>query len=295
MTNLTSYVSDISHELDRGREVDAFYTDFTSAFDRVNYALLLKKLEYYGIQGSLLHWFRSYLAKRLNYVVANGFTSHEYSALSGVPQGSHLGPILFSVFINNIVSIIHHCKCLLFADDLKIYRTIHTPNDTKEIQDDLLRIQDWCINISMELNPSKCFHIKFTKKKSSIHSNYMIKDTGLVTVNEIKDLGVIIDKELRFSAHVNSIVKKSAQMFGFLKRNTRDFKHVRTKIVIYNAIVRNHLEYGSLIWNPFYCIHSQRLENIQRAFTRYLAFSFSGISHRSSYNSRLEFFKMNSS
>lgn len=146
----------------------------------------------------------------------------------------------------------------------------------------------------MELNPKKCFHIKYTRKKKPFNSAYGIEGEKLEKVNEIKDLGVILDHELRFREHIDHIVRKGSQMLGFIKRNTKGFKKNRTKIILFNALVRSHLEYGCNIWNPFYSTHSQRIENIQRAFTRHLAFLSQGISHRCSYEDRLNFFKLNS-
>lgn len=81
-------------------------------------------------------------------------------------------------------------------------------------------------------------------------------------------------------------------MLGFIKRNTKCFTHNLTKIILYNTLVRSHLEFASVAWNPFYTIHSQRIESIQRNFTRYLAFTSQGIFHRSPYKERLDHFKM---
>lgn len=115
---------------------------------------------------------------------------------------------------------------------------------------------------------------------------------NLQSVHEIRDLGVIIDNKLNFNSHYDHTVKKSAQMIGFIKRNTKGFKHVRTKIILYNALVRSHLEFASVIWNPFYAAHSQRLENIQRHFTRHLAFVSPDIFHKAPYAERLTHFNM---
>ncbi|XP_045453897.1 uncharacterized protein LOC123663253 [Melitaea cinxia] len=108
--------------------------------------------------------------------------------------------------------------------------------------------------------------------------------------DRVRDLGVVIDSKLKFDIHVDSVTCKAARMLGFVKRNAGDFRLPSTKILLFNCLVRSHLEYGSVVWSPSYVVHSQRLEGIQRAFTRYLAFTSPGISHRSSYDQRLDHF-----
>lgn len=293
-TNLVEFVSDVTLALDKRLEVDAIYTDFSSAFDKVDHSLLLAKLEYNGIHGSLLNWFSSYLARRSQILVVNGYESYPYYAVSGVPQGSHLAPILFSLFINDIADDIHHCKYLMFADDLKIYRTIRSSEDAILIQHDVDRIERWCNSNLMKLNVQKCSHIRFSRKIQSKADSYKINGITIESVKEVRDLGVIMDDKLNFRSHIDSIVNKSARLLGFLKRSTKGFKLVRTKIVLYNALVRSHLEFASVVWSPHYAVHSQRVESIQRAFTKHLAYTSAKISPRCPYEQRVRCFNVSS-
>lgn len=292
VTNLVPYISNVSNEVDSGRQVDAIYTDFSSAFDRVNHSILLRKLCGFGVDGPLLKWFESYLQQRPQSVSVNGFNSKTYFADTGVPQGSHLGPLLFIIFINDIVDKVSHCKVSLFADDLKIYKTIVSVVDCRQLQSDLDAILQWCRCNSMTLNANKCFHIKFTRKRKQLATEYKLDGTALAEVNEIRDLGVIVDSQLKFTSHINKSVTKAAQMLGFLKRNSGGFRRQRTKILLYQTLVRSHLEFASVVWNPYYAVHSQRVESIQRAFTRHLAYNSSGFSHRNPYKERLIRFRM---
>ncbi|CAH2097152.1 unnamed protein product [Euphydryas editha] len=136
-TNLSNFITDLMVEVDKGNEIDAIYTDFSSAFDKVDHIILLNKLSQCGIGPCLLKWIESYLHQRPQTVVVNGFESAEYIARSGVPQGSHLGPLLFLAFINDITTVIRHSKCSLYADDLKIYRTVGSNVDVQLLQADL--------------------------------------------------------------------------------------------------------------------------------------------------------------
>lgn len=293
-TNLAVFVSDLSSAVDQKLQVDTIYTDFSSAFDKVDHKILISKLKLHGIDYTLLNWFDSYLSQRPQSVVINGFESRLFVARSGVPQGSHLGPILFLVFINDIVTYIKTSSVSLFADDLKIYKTINGMDDAISLQRDLDGIETWCKINNMSLNPVKCYQISFTRQKKPLNFPYSLNGTVLAKVEDIRDLGITLSSNLKFTAHLNNKIKKAAQMLGFLKRSTRDFRLPRTKLILYNSLVRSHLEYGSVAWNPVYSEPSQRVESIQRAFTRHLAYFSRGISHFHPYDERLNFFKMSS-
>ncbi|KAF9409687.1 hypothetical protein HW555_010977, partial [Spodoptera exigua] len=112
-------------------------------------------------------------------------------------------------------------------------------------------------------------------------------------VSEVRDLGVIIDNKLTSSSHLNTAAKKEAQMLGFIKRNTKEFRLIRTNFFLYNSLVQSHLEFASEVWSPIYAVQSQRIESVQRAFTSHLAYISSGISHRVPFYQRLNYFRMN--
>lgn len=102
---------------------------------------------------------------------------------------------------------------------------------------------------------------------------------------------MMLDSQLRFTSHIDHVVGKAARMLGFIKRNTKGLGP-ETKILLFNSLVRSHLEFASVVWSPQYIVHSQRVESIQRSFTRHLAFFSSGISHRATYDLRLKYFKL---
>lgn len=110
----------MTESVDCNVPVDTIYTDTSKAFDTLDHNILICKLLTFGISGNLLKWFSSYLNNRVSRVVVNGYSSQPYMTLSGVPQGSVLGPILFNMFINDVVPLFQYGKCFLYADDLKL-------------------------------------------------------------------------------------------------------------------------------------------------------------------------------
>jgi retron-type reverse transcriptase len=117
------------------------------------------------------NWFLSYLTGRKQFVSYNGFSSREYIQMSGVPQGSVLGPLLFNIYINDIVADLE-CRALLFADDLKIYRQISSMEDCIKLQDDLIKVNEWCTRNHFSLNIDKCTVVSYSRKAGTIIYEY---------------------------------------------------------------------------------------------------------------------------
>lgn len=185
----------------------------------VNHNLLIQKLGHAGICGSLLRWCDSYLQNSSQLVKVRGFRSPAKIVPSGVPQGSHLGPLFFLIFINDLCDTIKS-KYQVFADDLKLYRTIRTQNDIPNLQLDIKKISIWCRRNKMVLNASKCTHIKFSRKNNPIPASYLIDNTTIAEVSSMRDLGVIVDTKLDFREHIDHVTKKGTRLAGFVPNKT---------------------------------------------------------------------------
>ena len=156
-TNLLEFLDKITEAADKGTPTDVVYLDFAKAFDKVPTERLLRKVQAHGIGGKIGGWIRAWLTDRKQRVSANGKLSGWRGVLSGVPQGSVLGPVPFLLFINDLdLEATEKQIIKKFADDTKIAQTIETPEDAAELQETLNRLSAWELKWGMEFNVAKC-------------------------------------------------------------------------------------------------------------------------------------------
>lgn len=292
-TNLFVFTNFIYKCIEDGSSVDCVYTDLSKAFDKVPINLLLFKLKnMYGIQDPLLSCLEAYLSNRTQQVTICGYTSNAISVPSGVGQGTHLGPILFTLFINDVKFALCHCKFLLFADDCKLFKCIKTSSDQLALQTDINNFYNWCKLNSLSVNIDKCKHLQFTRKSDPPHFAYILDGILLESVSFIKDLGIFVDKKLSFNQHIGSIIARANKLLGFLSRTTKMFNNIRSLIILYLSIVRPIIEYCCVIWAPSYVTHIRRLEKIQRKFVKLLCFRNGTIFDDFSYEYHLQYFSL---
>ena len=185
--------------LDKGGQVDTFILDFEKAFDTPPHELLKCKLYGYGIGGKTLKWIDSFLCDRQQRVMVNGVKSDWAPVLSGVPQGTVLGPLLFSLYINDITEDIDS-ELRLFADDCVCYREIKDIEDTVKLQEDIDRLGCWARSWGMRFQPVKCNIMQITRKRiKKINASYSLEGTVLENVEKIKYLGVTITNDLKWN------------------------------------------------------------------------------------------------
>ena len=269
ITNLLEQTDFIAKQLQKRSQIDIFYADMSKAFDKVDHKILINKLVSFGITGRLLNWFESYLQSRPVTIIFNGAKSRKFIQTSGVPQGSILGPLLFVIYVNDIVNQID-CGKMLYADDLKMNSVIRSSDDAKRLQDDINKIKEWCNLNKLQLNYDKCFIMTVSNKIQNIEFAYSVDNIVLSKTHTFRDLGVTYDTKLKFSAHIDSIVKKSAKMLGFLMRTAKHLQNFDSLMLLYKSLVRSNLEYATQIWSPSADIYIQAIEKVQRRFTRFM-------------------------
>ena len=257
--------------LDSRCQVDTVYLDFSKAFDKVNHELLLLKLRRMGIGGKLLRWFSDYLSGRYQKVTVLGETSHSLPVLSGVPQGSILGPLLFLVYVNDLPTCVSSTSSVaMFADDTKCYRRIKSVDDAEALQLDLNRIAEWCMKWQMELNQGKCCVLRVTRNTNPTLYQYRLHGQELKSVNKQRDLGVIVTEDLKWTTNVRDVSSKANRMLGYVKRASYDMREPKSRKILYLALVRSKLGYCSQVWAPQTVGDILSLERIQRRATKFI-------------------------
>lgn len=292
VSNLSVFSNYVINEMENGGQVDVVYTDFEKAFDRVDHDILLEKLLALGIHGDLLRWVHSYLSNRSQAVIVGGFKSDYILVPSGVPQGSHLGPLFYNVYIHDIYTSLHSSRHLLYADDKKVFLSVRSFTDCKLIQDDLDNLYAYYTRNNITVNIKKCQCISYTHKRAPFVFQYNFNGVAIDRVVQVRDLGVLMDNKMSFVPHIDYMVSKAFRSLGFVMRTCKPFYDLQCINIVYFAYVRSVLEYASPIWNPIYNVHKKHIESIQKKYTKFLSFKFKNSTD--SYDDCCQRFNLNS-
>ncbi|XP_028407530.1 uncharacterized protein LOC114530144 [Dendronephthya gigantea] len=267
LTQLLSCFDDWAKSRNRSKPTDVVLLDFSKAFDSVPHERLLLKLKCYGIDDSFLLWFRNFFINRKQRVVIRGTYSLWAQVKSGVPQGTILGPILFLIYVNDISTRVAS-QIKLYADNTKLYREISDKTwDVQILQSDLTYLHEWSILWQLPFNTDKCEVIRITHARDKSVLSYSLSGTYLKSVEEVKDLGVTITKNLSWSQHVAITVNKANKVLGIIKRTVGPVdKSVFS--MLYKSLVRPILEYAVPVWSPYLVKDIQALEKVQRRASR---------------------------
>ena len=251
---------EIANNMTRKGQTGVIFLDFTKAFGKVPH----HKLNYYGVRESTLCWIESFLSQRKQSVFLDGTQSTEADVLSGVPQGTVIGPLLFLAYINDLPESTNHSDDRLFADDCLLYRHVTSSQDQALLQEDLSALERWEETWQKKFHPDKCTVIRIcTNKKQILNTNYHIHDHTLEVVDSIKYLGVTISEDLIWKKHIDNTVNKANKTLGFIRRNLGDCT-APMKAGAYSTVVRPVLEYSSIVWDPHQTSDIHNLEQVLR-------------------------------
>lgn len=268
VSNLLEFNLDVKRSMEAGLQTDAFYVDFAKAFDRVPHGILAIVLDAFGMRGATHDLLMSYLTERKQFVKVKGEFSSEIVVNSGVPQGSHIGPTLFVLFVDSLPACVT-VKGLGYADDFKFYKTVGTLSDCVSLQEAIDATFDWSGRFGLDLSIDKCMVMTHTRRRNPVIYSYSLGGEQLTRVREFVDLGVRFDEKGTFKSHVSTKAAKGMAMLGFVRRTCVKFKDSFALRAVFSAHVRSHVEYASAVWIPHHDSYSSCIERVQRRFTRY--------------------------
>jgi hypothetical protein len=270
-TQIISVLSNIHNIFDNKEQTDVIYFDLSKAFDSVPHSLLIHKLQTFGINGKLLSWIQCYLTDRVQRVTMDGSESGWLPVTSGVPQGSILGPILFILYINDLPDALSpDTLCAIYADDTKIYRKIDNGRDQSFLQQDIDNISAWGKKWGLTFNKTKTVQLTVSSQLK-IDTTYSLEG-DVITKEEdsMNDLGLEVTCNLKWTKHIDKLVKKANQRLGLIIRTLGYNAPVKAKKMAYVSLVRSILETSSQVWSPTDKDNINKLEKVQRKATSYI-------------------------
>ena len=261
-SNLLAFLDKLTEAADKGIPTDVVYLDFAKAFDKVPTERLLKKVGKHGIGGRIGNWIRAWLTGRRQRVTVNGKMSGWQRVISGVPQGSVLGPVLFLIFINDLDHMATKKQLLLkFADDTKVAQQIESARDAEELQECLNKLNKWAADWGMQFNTAKC-HVMHVGRNNPKHV-YNMGGTILEQTEAERDIGVIVTNNLKPSQQCKKAAQTASTVLSQILRAFH-FRDMHVFLRLYNQYVRPHLEFAVPAWSPWTQEDRERLEKVQQ-------------------------------
>ena len=255
----------------------AIFCDLSKAFDCLNFDIFLSKLEYYGVDGTPLALIKSYLSNRYQYVQFENCKSDLLEVKTGIPQGSILGPLFFSVLINDIVKSSSKLSFLMYADDTTIYFNLEdfpALNREQEINKELEKLNLWFKLNKLTLNVDKTKCMFFHKRRAVPSINLSMNNIPIDIVPHFNYLGIILDKHLSWETHITMVTGKLSKISGILNR-LKYIYPTHILLTIYKSLFVPHINYGSLVWGQNFNSISKLQKKVIRTVTRsnYIAHS----------------------
>ena len=270
--------------MDAGQLTGAIFIDFRKAFDTIDHKVLLDKLQLFGIYDSEHRWMTDYLTDRTQSVFVGGVLSCPQQVVSGVPQGSILGPLLFSLYVKDLPNCLRAANVLMYADDTVIYYAASDANQLERVLNvELKFLHDWSTKNELFIHPKKTEYVIFgtTMKRNQINSDNLsgvyLGEQALNCRPFYKYLGVYLDQSLSFKEHVTRLVDKVSRQLGLLSR-VRNNLTVHAAERIFTAMILPKLDYCDFVWNNLAPSRYHALERLQTRAAR-IILKDSSLSH----------------
>lgn len=262
----------ILQNMNSGYLTGGVFLDLRKAFDVIPHDKLLKKMFLYGIKGTEYKWFESYITNRTQCVSIDGTLSDSLVVKTGVAQGSTLGPLIFSMYLNDIceMNFMPLTKFSLYADDTVIFCKAKTQEELQtSLQSQFDMISDWMDRNEMYINIDKTKLIIFgsVKKVRNCEINITCNNLSLETVDKMKYLGVILDPCMKWTKHVNTVISKLSRVTACIRR-IKPYLSRKNLIDLYHTMFIPHLDYCSIIWGNTTKCNIMRLQRAQNRYAR---------------------------
>ena len=271
LSQLLEQQDEILEMLENGANVDMVYLDFSRAFDKCDFGILLQKMKSLGIKGKLGKWIHEFLTNRTQIVIVKGCKSKISKVLSGVPQGSVLAPILFLIYISDIGNKVKS-NMKIYVDDSKIKKKIENEKDVELLQDDLEQLYTWGEDNNMKYNGGKFQILRYGPNENMKTETLYFTDEMhqvIEQVNETRDLGVLVSDDAKFDKHIDQVCKKVKQKSGWVLRTffTRSEFFMKT---IFKSLIQPHVDFCSQLWMPQEGQNLQKIERLLKSWTRWI-------------------------
>ena len=264
VTCLFELLNEVYELIDKKYKVAIVSLDLSKAFDTINHPLLLKKLKNFNLNQNSIDFIQSYLSNRKQVSKFTNFISTEENVLSGVPQGSILGPFLFLCFVNDLPNIFgNDCKFMAYADDTQLLVFDKNLENLKEKVEKVLNIaQKWYNKNGMKNNSSKSEILVISTKKGD-KIKIQVEEEGIKksvkSKKWIKILGVHIDQKLTWSKHLNIVKRNATNAIRKIHRINK-FLPLKLKMTLYNTLIVPIFNYADIIWGGCHKTQGKRLQ-----------------------------------
>ena len=269
LSQLLHHFDQVTKLLEQGKNVDVIYLDFGKAFDKLDFQITLQKLHKIGVVGKLHRWIKAFLTGRKQSVVVQQNISGETSVVSGVPQGSVIGPLLFLIMIKDIDSNTMSSFVSSFADDTRVMAGIDSIHDVQNMQTDLDVIYQWARNNNAVFNADKFECLRYGGNQELISSTHYLSNsaTPITSCTSVRDLGVTMCSDATFSEHIAKSCTAASLKCGWILRTFKTRERLPL-LTLWRSLVMPILDYCCQLWSPAAAGLIQKIEMVQVSFLK---------------------------